>query len=555
MNIIKPFLIHSSSLKLTKQNVFSKVALFLILKKNINQSSYINYSFKDRHNHRKINSSTSTSTCSNSDLDQSKFEPRFIKSVLKFQNGREFNATSFGAELTKSPITGEVVFTTALVGYPESMTDPSYRNQILVFTQPLIGNYGVPSKQLDEFGLLKHFESDKIQVKGIIVNNYATTYSHWNAIESLGQWCAREGIPALFNVDTRSVVSMLRENGSTIGQILIGDKLVSMKNEKSILSQMNNLDYSSENLVAQASCKEVIKYSNLPTGSTYDNNKKLKIALIDCGVKQNIIRSILKAPIENLLPSSNKSNLVSNDIGASISTRKLLKQMFNDLFKINNKSLTFDKLISNYKGIEVYRVPYNHDFRKDVTDYDGYFISNGPGNPENVTELVSNLRYLMNNHSSGNKIRPIMGICMGHQLLGLAAGFKSYKLKYGNRGHNQPAVNLITKDCVITSQNHGFALDDSDISKIPQGWIPYFRNANDFSNEGICHKFLPFSSVQFHPEAVGGPLDTNYLFQEFVGKCLQYKFKNIYENRSVENNNKNHLGSIENNINSDTVLK
>ncbi|KAJ3079156.1 Multifunctional pyrimidine synthesis protein CAD [Quaeritorhiza haematococci] len=376
-------------------------------------------------------------------------EPPMIPASFTLKSGEKFEATSFGAPLTNNAVSGEVVFTTSLVGYPESMTDPSYRGQILVFTQPLIGNYGVPAPVLDEYGLLRDFESDRIQVKAIIVNDYATKYSHWKAIESLGQWCARYGIAALTGVDTRAVVSLLREKGSTLGEIRIGENLLASK-KTALLEDPNK-----RNLVAEASVK---------TKMVYNKGADLKIALIDCGVKQNIIRHLVK------------------------------------------------------RGAEVTVVPWDHDITKDQVQYDGVFISNGPGDPRHATKTVQNLRKLM---STPTKVPiPIFGICMGNQILGLAAGFGVYKLPYGNRGHNQPAMNLVTNQCVITSQNHGYALDDSEMVN---GWIPYFRNANDGSNEGIRHAVLPYSSVQFHPEAKGGPQDTEYLFTNFIEDVRAYK--------------------------------
>ena len=380
-------------------------------------------------------------------------EPPRVAANLKIQ-GQQFAATSFGAPLSTS---GEVVFTTSLVGYPESMTDPSYHGQILVFTQPLVGNYGVPSAEKDHFNLFKHFESGRIQVKGIIVNDYAEKYSHWNAVESLGHWCARQGIPALTGVDTRAVVSLLRHQGTTMGQMTIdGEKDVPVP------------DYTGMNMVARVSPKE--KYVVNPSGS-------VKIALLDCGAKQNIIRCLAK------------------------------------------------------HGAQVIVHPWNYDLSKEADQFDGVFLSNGPGDPANCGDAITNVRKLLNSQMNARVPIPIFGICMGHQLLGLAAGFKSYKLPFGNRGHNQPALNLIKGGCVMTSQNHGYALFDDEC---PSGWVPMFRNANDGSNEGICHSSLPFSSVQFHPEAMGGPQDTEFLFEDFIKQCQAFKLKRNVVSTRVE---------------------
>lgn len=392
-----------------------------------------------------------------------KAEPPVLPGLLRLQTGETFQATSFGAPLNPaSPVTGEIVFTTALVGYPESMTDPSYRGQILVFTQPLVGNYGVPSASRDRFGLLDHFEADGIQVQGIIVNDYAAKYSHWNAIESLGKWCARHGVPALSGVDTRAVVTLLRERGSTLAEISVGENANDHAN--AIFEDPNT-----RNLVAEASTRQKTFYNK--------DGGDVTVALIDCGAKHNIIRSLAK------------------------------------------------------RGATVVVVPWNHDLARDPVAYDGVFISNGPGNPQAAGQTVANLRTYMAKPSTATT--PIFGICMGNQLLGLAAGFSSYKLKYGNRGHNQPATNLVTGKCVITSQNHGYALDDSTPDRIPLGWTPFFRNANDGSNEGIRHVSKPWSSVQFHPEAMGGPLDTDYLFDDFLTSVREYKARKTVQHRVV----------------------
>lgn len=388
-------------------------------------------------------------------------EPPLLPAHFSLADGLAFSGTSFGMPLGKSQVSGEVVFTTSLVGYPESMTDPSYRGQILVFTQPLIGNYGVPSGEKDAFGLFKHFESERIQVKGIIVSDYATKYSHWNAIESLGAWCGRSGVAALSGIDTRALVTHLREKGSMMGQISgVPPSAVS----DTLLAQSNA--YEKHNLIAEVSTDRV---------TVYNKGGKLKITLVDCGVKQNIIRCLVKL------------------------------------------------------GAQVTVVPWNYDLCGDPANTvpDGIFLSNGPGCPLNATEAIQNLQDFMAIQSKALVPLPIFGICMGNQLLGLAAGFKVYKLPFGNRGHNQPAIDLETGSCFITSQNHGFALKDDEPTDIPAGWKPYFRNANDGSNEGIKHVTLPWSSVQFHPEAMGGPKDTEYLFKDFMDSVAQAKAKKV----------------------------
>ncbi|KAJ3243321.1 Multifunctional pyrimidine synthesis protein CAD [Chytriomyces hyalinus] len=378
-------------------------------------------------------------------------EPPSRPASLRLATGQVFHGTSFGCPNTDS-ISGEVVFTTSLVGYTESMTDPSYTGQILVFTQPLIGNYGVPSSQArDPFGLHRYFESNAIQCRGIIVNDYAAKYSHWAAVESLGQWCARYGIPAISGVDTRALVTLLRSRGSTLGEIsMTGSSATDAESGKPIENP------NAENLCSKVSTKE--KYVVNPGGD-------VNVALVDCGVKQNILRCLAK------------------------------------------------------RGATVTVVPWDHDLTKDPVKYDGVVLSNGPGDPSHMGKTVSNVKALIA-QDAGKIPTPIFGICMGNQVLGMAAGYKTYKMPFGNRGHNQPAIDLTTGKCVITSQNHGYAIDDS--VDVP-GWAPYFRNANDASNEGIRHQVLPYSSVQFHPEACGGPLDTDYLFDHFLNEVRAFK--------------------------------
>ncbi|KAJ1801339.1 Multifunctional pyrimidine synthesis protein CAD [Coemansia sp. RSA 2399] len=372
--------------------------------------------------------------------------PGSLTAHLQLRSGEKFTGGSFGASTS---VVGETVFTTSLVGYPESMTDPSYKGQLLVFTQPLIGNYGVPRRTRDAYGLLNHFESENIQCSGIVVGDYATKYSHWNAIESLSEWCEREGVPAITGVDTRALVHILRGQGSTLGALSVG---AAQQQQAGITW----VDPNADNLVAQASTSSVRVFN--PAGDVH-------VALIDCGVKNNIIRALC-------------------DQGARVSL-----------------------------------VPWNHDLSGSLHNYDGIFISNGPGSPTKCTETIAQLRHAFSVYQ-----RPIFGICMGNQLMGLAAGMNAYKLRFGNRGHNQPAVDLTTRKCVITSQNHGYALDDS---KMPAGWDRYYVNANDGSNEGIRHVEKPFRSVQFHPEAKGGPLDTAYLFAEFVDSVRAAKASGV----------------------------
>ncbi|KAI8329053.1 small subunit of carbamoyl-phosphate synthase [Chlamydoabsidia padenii] len=362
--------------------------------------------------------------------------------ALKLKSGQTFTGQSFGSQQSAF---GEAVFTTSLVGYPESMTDPSYTGQILVFTQPLIGNYGVPGQIQDQYGLSKYFESDKIQVQGIVVNDYATHYSHWTAVESLGEWCQRHNVPAISGVDTRALTQLLRDQGSTLAQLAVGD-------DAAASCATNFPDPNTENLVAKVSTKVPLHYN--PQGD-------VKIAVIDCGVKQNILRCLTE------------------------------------------------------RGAQVTVLPWNYDVNQAKDEFDGLFISNGPGSPVTCTDTVQHLRTAIDHWN-----KPIFGICMGNLLLGMAAGLDVYKLPFGNRGHNQPALHVDTGLCYITSQNHGYALQDK---VMPKGWKKMFVNANDGSNEGIQHESKPIFSVQFHPEAKGGPQDTEYLFDTFLGHVRAMK--------------------------------
>ena len=347
------------------------------------------------------------------------------KAKLILEDGSVYEALSFGSERS---VSGELVFYTAMIGYPESLTDPSYKGQILVPTFPMIGNYGVPDDEMEN-GISRNFESEKIHCTALVISDYSEKFSHWNSDRNLGTWLKQQDVPGLYGIDTRALTKKLRERGAMLGKIVFGEEDIPFH------------DPNKENLVAQVSTKEV----------RYYGNGKYKVLLVDCGVKNNIMRCLLK------------------------------------------------------HDVTIKRVPWDYDFTQE--DYDGLFISNGPGDPAMCKETVEHIKVAL------TQDRPIMGICLGNQLMALAAGAKTYKMKYGHRGHNQPVKVPGTHTCYTTSQNHGFAIDDQTL---PQDWKPLFVNLNDGTNEGIAHVEKPFFSAQFHPEASSGPVDTESLFATFV---------------------------------------
>jgi carbamoyl-phosphate synthase small subunit len=345
---------------------------------------------------------------------------------LVLDDGSQYEGQIFGAP---QPVCGEVVFNTGMVGYPETLTDPSYSGQILVLTYPLIGNYGIPGRERED-RLLAYFESERIHIRALIVADYSEDYSHWNAKQSLSAWMAQNNIPGLTGIDTRALTKKLRHQGTLLGRIICpGAAEPALK------------DPNLENLVKSASIPEPILYAK--------GNKK--VILVDCGVKNNIIRAFLK------------------------------------------------------RNITVLRVPWDYNFSKEKAD--GYIISNGPGDPKQCTATIEHTRKALALNT------PILGICLGSQILGLAAGANTYKLKFGHRGQNQPCVESGTRRCYITSQNHGYAIETGSL---PEDWREWFYNANDQTNEGIKHIAKPYFGTQFHPEASPGPDDTEFLFDMFL---------------------------------------
>jgi carbamoyl-phosphate synthase small subunit len=354
------------------------------------------------------------------------------KMKLILEDGREFQGFSFGKEIA---VSGEVVFNTAMTGYPESLTDPSYTGQILVLTYPIIGNYGVPG-DLKENDLYRYFESYSLHIAGLIISDYTEEYSHWNASKSLGKWLGESDIPGIYGIDTRELTKVLREEGTMLGKIVTEKQDVEF------------YDPNKDNLVAKVSTREKKIFGN----------GRYRILLVDCGVKYNIIRNLLK------------------------------------------------------RDTTVVVVPYDWDL--ETEDYDGLFISNGPGDPKKCVATIKSLSVAL------KKDIPVYGICLGNQLMALAAGADTYKLKYGHRSHNQPVIHKGSANSYITSQNHGYAIDNSTL---PDGWEPLFINLNDGTNEGMQHKSKPFFSTQFHPEASGGPTDTEFLFDRFIDMVAKYR--------------------------------
>ncbi|MBD3257346.1 glutamine-hydrolyzing carbamoyl-phosphate synthase small subunit [candidate division GN15 bacterium] len=359
------------------------------------------------------------------------------KATLVLEDGSRFDGVSVGRH---GAVGGEVVFNTGMVGYPECLTDPSYCGQILVTTYPLIGNYGVPCKCQDQYDLPQSFESPKMQVSGLVVSEMCHHYSHYTADRSLPAWLVDEGVPAIAEVDTRAITRLLREKGSMLGKIVIDGEDAEM------------IDPNVRNMAAQVCVDEPVSY-------TVDKDAPT-LVLIDCGVKANIIRSLLK------------------------------------------------------RGFNVVRVPHDHYFLN--INYDGLVVSNGPGDPRTLTTTIKNVERAL---AVG---KPTLGICMGIQILALAVGADTYKLKFGHRGHNQPCIELMEPvgkadpepgRCYITSQNHGYAIRGDSL---PGDWRVWFVNANDQTVAGIKHVSRPVSAVQFHPEATPGPRDTDWIFDDFA---------------------------------------
>ncbi|ALC49077.1 r [Drosophila busckii] len=362
---------------------------------------------------------------------------------LLLEDGSVLPGKAFGAHGTARD--GEVVFQTGMVGYTEALTDRSYSAQFLVLTYPLIGNYGVPDVQeLDEFGLPEHFEwlEGAIQVAGLVVGEICETPSHWRAKLKLSQWLQQQNVPGISGIDTRALTKKLREQGSLLGRIVYEQPPTASAPQRDSFKDPNE-----RNLAMECAVRETRLFK--PVQGT---GAGPRIAIVDCGLKLNQLRCLLR------------------------------------------------------RGAQVQLLPWNAALQPE--DFDALFLCNGPGNPAQCQQLVDKVKQVI---ASGNK--PIFGICLGHQLLAQAIGCSTYKLKYGNRGHNLPCLHRSTGRCVMTSQNHGFAVN---LEQLPADWEELFVNANDGSNEGIVHRSKPYFSVQFHPEHHAGPRDTEFLFDVFM---------------------------------------
>jgi carbamoyl-phosphate synthase small subunit len=360
---------------------------------------------------------------------------------LVLEDGSEFAGWGFGKLRSQA---GEVVFTTGMAGYPQSLTDPSFRGQILVSTYPMVGNYGIPLEPktgepiLDERGIPVDFESDRVQVSGFVVSEVCEDPSHFASTSSLSLWLERNNVSALAGIDTRALTERLREHGVMRGKILVdGTRDVTFDSGDSA------------HPVAEVSPTEVRTYPAEGMGG----KRAPRVVLIDCGAKANILRCLIA------------------------------------------------------RKIEVIRVPWNHDLLN--LDYDGIFLSNGPGDPKACGKTIATVRRAI----AGTK--PVFGICLGNQLMALAAGADTYKLPYGHRGQNQPCVEVGTKRCYITSQNHGYAVRGDTL---PSGWESWFVNGNDGTIEGVKSTNGLFSAVQFHPEGCPGPRDTEFLIDRFIAQ-------------------------------------
>ncbi len=374
---------------------------------------------------------------------------------LALANGLVFHGYAFGAVGRNLTTTGEVVFNTALTGYQESLTDPSYTGQILVQTFPLIGNTGVNGEDV---------ESVKVQVSGFVVRELARVYSNFRADESLHDYLGKSGVLGIAGIDTRALTKELRSGGSIPG--VVTDR-TDLSDEQLVEIARKAPSMAGQNLVPLVGCSSRSAWSET-LGEWSPTSKRpgdrLRVLTLDCGAKSNILRNLADRGCDLVV--------VPHDTSAAEITRM-------------------------YKAGEI----------------DGLFISNGPGDPAEVKATIATLRTLLAGEPS--QVMPTFGICLGHQLLALAIGAKTYKLKFGHRGINQPVLNTTNGKVEITSQNHGFAVDPESLKAV--GGEPTHTHLNDGTLAGFRMTGKPVFCVQYHPEASPGPHDASYLFDDFVG--------------------------------------
>ena len=364
--------------------------------------------------------------------------------ALKLSSGAVYEGELIGAPLKAS---GELVFTTGMVGYSEAMTDPSYFGQILVFTYPLIGNYGIPLLPKGmELPLPKGFESARVNTAAVILTIDSPEAFHWSSLHTLDSWLKQQNVPGIVGLDTRHLVQVVRQTPNLLGQVLPDGATGSRDYGGTLAPDADGwFDPGRQDIISEVSTKDRRRIGR----------GKKRIGLVDCGVKWNIIQQLVSL------------------------------------------------------GCEVELLPWNTDFADVDVDVGGWLLSNGPGDPNRTGDLKQRVATLLKGD------RPVLGICLGHQILSLAAGARTHRMTYGHRSHNQPVYLVGTRRGFITSQNHGYVVDEDSL---PEGWVPWFKNANDQSNEGIRHLEKPLRSVQFHPEAAGGPRDTGWILEQFVAE-------------------------------------
>jgi carbamoyl-phosphate synthase small subunit len=381
-----------------------------------------------------------------------------LNAMIILEDGSTYRGTGFGYPKT---VGGEFVFNTGMVGYTETLTDPSYRGQILCMTYPLIGNYGVPSKSIkDGYGLPKYFESDNIQVSGLVVHELSNVANHRECHKTLDQWLYDEKIPGISGIDTRDLTKKIRIKGVMNGALSVSEKQI---NTKTLLDTVKKTRYDGINFMSQVSVDKTIEYGD----------RSLEpIVLIDTGTKYSIIRNILRV------------------------------------------------------GYRVIRVPWDISF-SEIISYKpkGIIISNGPGDPKVCDITIETALKLFDSSL------PMLGICLGNQIMALAAGGDTYKLKFGHRGQNKGCTDVGTNQTFITSQNHGYGVKSNTLDKT--GFKAWYINSDDNTIEGIKHKSKPIIAVQFHPEASPGPYDCMHIFNSFKD-LIEQKNSNQSRLKSVK---------------------